>query len=257
MRATGIRFNKKNGGGKPTERYLDDIVEIIIGEADRKGFRTEGTRLTGSAIKIGLRMSSFRIDTEMRGYNARIGRHVASPKGYKRTDVPTWEQRVEFNNLINSVFDRFGLVANIKSGCFTVRDKVKGANDEYDWENQTPSWMGYHGATLFGSGEECYRIVTESEAREDLDSDRLEAEHKAKTAEERRVKGREYRARMKLFRAAKKVTVGGFYMYGKNKGRWMTMTHKAFEKLCAKLNPSERRNVREVSISNTIALMGF
>lgn len=186
MRATGIRYNKKHGGGIPTERYLEDVCELIVAACERKGFKTDAHRLTGSAIKIGLHMSSFRVITSKLGHNARIGRYVDSPKGYKRTDVPTWDQRVEFNNIVNKLFDKFGLVANIKSGCFTVRDKKKGAHTEDDWDNQTPSWMGYQGASCNGFGEEICRIVTEREAREECDSDRLEAAHRAKVNQEAR-----------------------------------------------------------------------
>ena len=191
MRATGIRFSKAKtkslGYSKPSDILLRDLCELIVIRTAKAGFITKASQLTGSAIKIGLHMSSFRVDTAKLGHNARIGRYIDSPKGYKRTDVPTWDQRVEFNNIVNRAFNQYGLVANIKSGCFTVRDKVKGAHNETDWENQTPSHMGYHGVSYNGMGEEMSRIVDEHDARDECNSDELEAVHKEKMSHARRL----------------------------------------------------------------------
>jgi hypothetical protein len=174
MKASAIRYNEKNGGGKPTERFLDDLCEIIVSETAKAGFITGSHRLTGTAIKIGMHMSSFRINTAKLGYNARVGRTSAygwhgiqCSKGYKRTNVPTWEQREEFNHLVNDIFDRFGLVATIVSGNYTVRTR-SGRVD--DWNYGGDRGNGW-------SGDACHDIVSEKEARESLDSDRLEAEH--------------------------------------------------------------------------------
>jgi hypothetical protein len=182
MRATGIRWQHPSKDVKLATHQLEDLCRDIVHEATKVGFKTAAHPLTGSAIKIGLHMSSFRIDTTKLGHNARLGRYIKSPKGYKRTDVPTWEQRVEFNDLVNDVFDEYGLVALIKSGCYTVRDKRRGRWNETDWENQTPSWMGYHGEVLNGLGESMARILTEKEAREECGSDRLETAHKKQKA---------------------------------------------------------------------------
>lgn len=253
MRATGIRF--KTLSVKPDEKFLENLCQTIILRAAAKGFNTEAHTLNGSAIKIGLHMASFRINTAMLGYNGRISRFVSSPKGYKRTNVPTWEQRVEFNDLVNDVFDKYGLLANIKSGCFTVRDKKKGRHNEYDWENQTPSWMGYHGDMFNGMGELCSRIVTEKEAREECDSDRREAEHKAATAESRRESARNSRQRRKLFEQATRVTVAGFSSWGsKAKNNGKKLTHAQFANLLGKLDSYDRRRVMMETVRTTAAL---
>jgi hypothetical protein len=242
MRVTGIRYNEKNGSGKPTERFLDDICEMIVGMTNSRGFITEAQRLTGTALKIGLHMRSFRIDVNKVGHNARISRYVDSPKGYKRTDVPTWDQRVEFNNIVNKIFDKFGLEANIKSGCFTIRDKVKGAHTESDWEDQTPSWMGTEG-----------HIMTEKEAREECNSDQLEREHKEKTRDERLKKARAYRAKMRVFENETHVIVSGFFRWdGKPTKNGKRMSKDAFYKMLGKLDHWTKRKVKQATIENTV-----
>lgn len=192
MKASAIRYNEKNGGGKPTERFLDDLCEIIVAKAAKAGFITGSHRLTGTAIKIGMHMSSFRINTAKLGHNARVGRTnaygwhgIQSPKGYKRTNVPTWEQREDFNHLVNDVFDKFGLVATITSGNYTVRTRSGRVND---WNYGGDRGKGW-------SGDACRDIVTEKEAREDLDSDRLEAEHRERMRVVRLERAREKRVR--------------------------------------------------------------
>lgn len=249
MRCTGIRFEC---GTKPTANDLKYLCDIIKQRAQGRGFITDTEQLTGSAIKIGLHMSSFRIDTNMLQHNARIGRfYDKSPKGYKRTDVPTWDQRVEFNDMVNDVFDKYGYVALIKSGCFTIRDKKRGRHDEQDWENQTPSWMGYKGATVNGFGEELCRIVTEREAREELNSDEREKEHAEATRGERLARARDYRKRVKTFENAPKVIVSGFY--GEKTKNGKLLTHAAFAKLLSKLNRWELRRVKAASVAATVA----
>ncbi len=188
MKASAIRYNERNGGGKPTERFLDELCEIIVAKAAKAGFITGSHRLTGSAIKIGLHMSSFRIDTAKLGHNARVGRTSAygwhgiqCPKGYKRTNVPTWEQREDFNHLVNDVFDKFGLVATITSGNYTVRTRSGRVNQWAYGGDRGNGW----------SGDACRDIMTEKEAREYCDSDRLEAEHRERMRKVRRERARE------------------------------------------------------------------
>jgi hypothetical protein len=256
MKATSIRYNSKNGGGKLTARMLEELCNAILFQTNKAGFITGANVENGSSISIGLHMSSFRVNTEKLGHNARLGDYIDSPKGYKRTDVPTWDQRVEFNNIVNKCFDKFHLDANIKSGPFTVRDKIKGANDEQDWENQTPEHLGWHGVAMNGMGQVMSEIVPESEARERCDSDRLEAEHKAKMRIELNAKAKERRQLARAFKNAKRVTVAGLSDWPKkNKLNGATMTHKAFEKMCSKLDSWELKRVRKASIEATVEIV--
>lgn len=246
MRATGIKY--KNGQ-KANDTTLERLCFAVLAKTTRAGFRTEVKRLTGSAIKIGLHMSSFRVDTSMLGHNARIGRYTKSPKGYKRTDVPTWGQRVEFNNIVNSVFDDLGLCASIKSGQFIVRNKERGAFNEQDWRQVDPN----EGEQYNGMGELHTRIVPEKQARRELDSDRLELLHKMSTRDERNNKAREARQRRRAFESARKVVVAGFYSFrDKKTPNGKKLTHGAFQKMITKLSSWERRRVYRASVLATV-----
>lgn len=232
MRVTGIRTKDfKDKLVKPCPMQLNELCETIVYKALRAGFLTEAHTLTGTSIKIGLHMCSFRIDVNKLGHNARLGKFIDSPKGYKRTNAPTWDQRVEFNDLVNDVFDNANLSARIMSGSFQVRNKCTGRRDEQDWISEALDMgLGVDGAQYNGMGEEVSRIVSEGEAREECDSDRLEREHKAKTRAVKNERAKEYRKQLKIFNKAKRVTVSGSYEHSGKK-----MTHTQFEKLLKKL----------------------
>ena len=57
-----------------------------------------------------------------------------------RTNVPTWNQRVTYNNVVNQVLTFFNVSANVKSGDYTVRHGLE-AMTERDWYNQKPMWV--------------------------------------------------------------------------------------------------------------------
>lgn len=161
MKATSIRNNKNEVIS--TELALK-IERELSSRFEKKGFITKVEVLTRTTIKIGLHMCSFRIDTHKLGSNARVGSNYANTKkGYVRTSVPTWQQRVEFNNIINNVFDKYKLNASIKSGPFTVRDKKLGRYTEVNWSQQDPSGYG-DGSMINGFGMQIGKIVSEKDA---------------------------------------------------------------------------------------------
>lgn len=247
MRASNIR-NKDNKTLSSVE--LKDLCRVIVATAAQYGFITDAEVISGGAIKIALHMSSFRIDTHKLGHNARIGRYVKSPKGYKRTDVPTWEQREGFNHLINDVFDKRKLSARIVSGPYDVRSKSNGRIDEWY------PVMGYTGSASYnGFGELIAEVITEKEARQRCDSDKLEAEHKEATREHRRSTARAARMRRKAFEMAPRVVVSGFYEYhlsdNDKKRNGKLLTHKQFNNMLTKLNKWEARRVRLESMKAT------
>jgi hypothetical protein len=241
MRATYIRNRDKS---KLTKSELETLCSYIVAKAAKAGFETEAGLLSGGAIKIGMHMCSFRIITSKLGHNARTDRFNKSPKGYKRTNVPTWEQREDFNHLVNDAFDKYKLTANIKSGPYIVRTK----------EGREDSWYPQSGWIGGGVSE----ISPEKEARERLDSDRLEAEHKAKMKPIRLEQARQARARRKAFDNAKRVCVAGLDGWNtpENKKRdGKLVTHSQFLKLLSKLNRWEMRRVRLASIKATAELV--
>lgn len=127
MRVTMMR---DKSGELPSTDTLLKLERELKRRFDRAGFITGITfGDTRSSMKIGLHMRSFRIDVAKLGHNADHSQSGRMCKvGYKRTDVPTWSQRVEFNNIINNAFDRFGLSARIVSGEYEVRSRMGRIN---------------------------------------------------------------------------------------------------------------------------------
>lgn len=237
-----------------TQRMVDEYAQLVLHKMTREGFKTNAYALGATSMKIGLHMSSFRVDTALLGHNARVGREnaygwngIKSPKGYKRTDVPTWDQRVLFNDFVNEIFDKHGISATIKSGCFTIRIGTD-AKCESDWFNDSYGAQGF-------SSTASDQIVPEIQARIECDSDRLEAEHKESMKSHRAAVSKARREKLKAFKSSPKVIVSGFYSFGKNtdKRNGTKMTHKAFEKMLLKLKSSyEFKRVKEGSINATV-----
>ena len=152
-----------NGQVPSTDQILK-IVKTISRAYKQIGFDCPVSALNRTSIKIGEGYSLFRVVVSSRGYNAYVGSHISSPKGYKRTNVPTWDQRVEFNNILNGILDAFNVVCNVKSGPFTVRVK-EGALGESFWSGQaTQNNMGPNGECMNGMGDIIRVTVTEKEA---------------------------------------------------------------------------------------------
>jgi hypothetical protein len=126
MRATNIRI----AGKKPTREQLKDVVCMLNDAYQSAGYLT-GVEISGAAVLISSGLGQFRVDTDKLGHNARFRRWGSPVRGYVRTDVPTWEQRVDFNNITNRVFDAMDATATIRSGPFTVRDR-DGAHTWWD-----------------------------------------------------------------------------------------------------------------------------
>lgn len=131
----------------------------------KKGFITHVGLEEGT---IGLHMRSFKIDTKKLGYNAKISYMTSNPKkGYKRTDVPLWEQREEFNHIVNAFFDKHNITAKIVSGKYLVRDHVSGAVTEWECVNYAGQYMEPN-TEQNGMGMIFSRSMTEKEAIEEL-----------------------------------------------------------------------------------------
>lgn len=133
MKITQIRFN----GKLPSPQLLRDIVlmlELKIGQAD---FITNVGIVSRSGIKLGLRSKSFLIDTTKMPHNIQ---YSAFRSTGKRTSLPTWDQRVEYNDLVNAVLTELGVSAMVTSGPYLIRDGMH-AYTENDWHNAKPEWI--------------------------------------------------------------------------------------------------------------------
>ncbi len=132
MKITKMR-NKKN------EVLSTDVVLAFERELklqfSKAGFLTNVAIITRTAVKIGLHMRSFSLDLTKHSRNLQL-----NPYKPKLTNLPTWDQRVEFNDIVNNAMDKFKLSGNIKSGPYTIRQGFKSFNEQ-DWENQKPEWV--------------------------------------------------------------------------------------------------------------------
>lgn len=110
------------------------VAEMLEIQLNKVGFIVNSYVINSSRIDLKLHGRSFSIDTTVYGHNTS---YCLGNK--KRTNVPSWEQRVCFNYIVNMVMDFYGLSANIKSGAYTIRIGTKGFV-ETDWNEQKPEY---------------------------------------------------------------------------------------------------------------------
>lgn len=149
MKITKMR--RENGSSLEFQKN-SQIVETLYFRLKMNGFITQVAQLTSTSIKVGMHMCCFRIDPKVLGHNADTSHYARqTKKGYRRTCIPTWDERVDFNNIVNDVLDEFGVKADVRSGDVIVRSFDNGRR--YSWS---------HYETQFG--ERCfYEIAKESE----------------------------------------------------------------------------------------------
>lgn len=137
MRLTRIRRN----GKKLTETEMADLIKKLDKAILEKHFETDVFRVNSSRIDIKKQHESkhFTVNQHALGYNARVSRWSTPIKGYTRTNLPTWAQRVEFNNVVNMVLNEENISCKVVSGPFVIRYGQKNY-DRKDWAYQQPSW---------------------------------------------------------------------------------------------------------------------
>lgn len=134
MKAYKIR---NSNGQKLTTAQLEELSQRLQRQLKRNHFITHCSPIGQSGVKIGLNGKCFTIDVKALGYNGRFlqsWQRKIDGVDYKLTNLPTWEERVMFNDIVNDVFDAMKISAAIKSGVFVVRDYVKGRRSESDWQ---------------------------------------------------------------------------------------------------------------------------
>lgn len=203
MRVTGIRIK----GVRPTHAQLTKIAVRLEQSFKRAGFNTGVYIENSTALNITAGGSTFRVNTERLGHNYRVNRSsLASTKaGYKRSNLPTWDQRVEFNHAINDVLDAMSVTARVTAahGEFVVRTHDGRVNSWYD-NSGNSNW-------------EWLITSSESEAADQVAS--LGGSTLAKKREQREQREREYaeyRARVELKESIKAVA-GGRLITGRSK----------------------------------------
>ena len=139
-----IRAIKTKSGSNADLKELSKRLDFKI---KRAGFLTTVTVVNTSRIDIkgghsGVSNVYATVNIQKRGYNYRVNSFTVgyTKLGFKRTNVLTWDQRVELNNLINDVLDKACVSATIQSRGFKVRDKQTGRVNR--WEVQYESALG-------------------------------------------------------------------------------------------------------------------
>lgn len=137
MRITGMRIE----GAKPDLNTLMRIVSKLEQRFKQAGFETCVEQVSSTSIHIGLNMRTFTIDVAKLGYNADRGQWAGSrcKAGYKRTRTPTWDQRVQFNDIVNEVLNQYSVVCSVRSGEYVVRTRGR-AYSESDWDYNDRSY---------------------------------------------------------------------------------------------------------------------
>lgn len=122
-------------GVKLGTQFLETIKCQLDHALYAKGFITDVYVVNSQSIKIGLWMRTFKLDTTRWDRNPQV-----NPYQSKLTSLPTWDQRVIFNNIVNKVLNKFKISANIKSGPYTIREGMT-CFGEYEWSDQKPQWV--------------------------------------------------------------------------------------------------------------------
>lgn len=140
MKFTKIRnrFNEKLN-----ETSLQVLSIELLKKLNEAGFITDWHIVNSQSIKLGMHSKSFTVDVKRLGYNARYNPFSRTKLGYTRTSTPTWDQRVQFNDIVNSVLNEFGITCNVKSGPFTIRKGGISLN-ENDWYSQKPDYLWHN-----------------------------------------------------------------------------------------------------------------
>lgn len=135
MKLTKIRFK----GMKPRQKQLQHLIREIQLQMKRLGFEVFGEILNSTSIKLSSNKCQFRVIPEIIGHNTRYSPHSLS----KRTRIPSWDQRVDFNNKLNEILNRENVTAKAMSGPFIIRDGSE-AYTERDWHRQTPDYIRHN-----------------------------------------------------------------------------------------------------------------
>lgn len=136
MRFTDIRRNKR----KLTKSSLNRLARCLQSQVQNEGFVAWSRVVNSSRIDLSNSGCSFTINLNKLPYNARWTKwtieafkegHLKKP--FIRTTTPTWEQRKDYNHLVNILLDRLKITCRVVSGPYEVRCKQWGrVNSWYD-----------------------------------------------------------------------------------------------------------------------------
>lgn len=133
-----MKFTKftRTTAKKDKEINKAELASELVKVLAEKGFITEVKEVKSNGFSLSKNKASFFIDEEKLGTNLRPASGTLTK--YKRTNIPTWEERVEYNLTIQEFINEKGLSCKITSGCFIIKDHERDYT-EYDWHNQNPA----------------------------------------------------------------------------------------------------------------------
>lgn len=237
MKITRIR-DKKNQ--KVIETLLQQLKTNLDNKLDKVGFITNVEVVNQTTMHIGLTGRSFMIDTQKLGYNAKENPNCIN--NYQRCNIPTWSQRVEFNNIVNKTLDKFKLKANVKSGIYTVREFEYGAFTEGQWHDQK-----YNNQNYTYNGDCRSEIYSEKEAKELFFNAHKVAQHKEDVKQKRIYK----KKCQKFFKKTKIVVIPLW------KGKTDVKVNKfLFNLYLRKFDDYSKRTLIQHTIKNTYRILG-
>lgn len=136
-----MKFTKmRQDGKKLTHEELEQLGRDLVNELGSVGFITDHFTINSSRIDLKVHMKSFTINVTRLGYNASYNPMMKYKAGYKRTNLPTWLQRVSYNNIVNRLLDENNISCNVTSGPFTIRLGLDSMNQD-DWLDQKPDYL--------------------------------------------------------------------------------------------------------------------
>lgn len=120
MKISSIRSQ----GKRVKEALLRKVCKTLSERTVARGYVTHIAPIDNFEIIISNNLRLFTIDSNKLGYNAEYLNNESLV--WRKSITPTWDQRVDFNNIVNDVLDEFKLEANVRSGFFVVRTKSFG-----------------------------------------------------------------------------------------------------------------------------------
>ena len=134
-----MKFTKIRIDGKiPSSEVMEQIARDLEATVRAAGYEAYSEVTSKSSIKLSNNQSSFKVNIARHGYNTRHRMNGSK----MRSHSPTWDQRVEYNNLLNKVLDDFGVSCNVRNSFFKIRKGTEHFT-ESDWHEQKPDFM-YH-----------------------------------------------------------------------------------------------------------------
>jgi hypothetical protein len=163
-----VTYLRNESGNKLNHTEMNMIIERLDYKFNEAGFLTSVYQLNGTSLNISQGGKCFSVDVSKLGHNARLpyvtnqyGTYcgIKYIRGYKKTSLPTWDQRVRFNNILNEVLDFYKVTCNIKSGPFVIRDRKNGSMHECDWSylEYTQDHIVELDDDLINEGDELYK----------------------------------------------------------------------------------------------------